>query len=157
MESLLATLAQRELLEEAVERWGEIVERGRPRREQELNPGDAQIRKAQAALDRYFQAFEKGRLREEVCARRIEGLSAEVTSLDARRSDLAEEISESQPNVLSPAELGEVREDIERAVRDEALPERKAVMQAVVAEIRVRDRGHIQPVFRVPVFGPPYV
>jgi hypothetical protein len=79
-----------------------------------------------------------------------------VTSLDARRSDLAEEISESQPNVLSPAELGEVREDIERALRDEALPERKAVTQAVVAEIRVRDRGHVQPVFRVPVFGPPY-
>jgi len=33
--------------------------------------------------------------------------------------------------------------DIERAVRDGAPPERKAVMQAVVAEIRVRDRGHI--------------
>ena len=29
-------------------------------------------------------------------------------------------------------------------------------MQAVVEEIRVRDRGHIQPVFRVPIFGPPY-
>jgi hypothetical protein len=101
-------------------------------------------------------AFEEGRLREEVCARRIEELSAEVTSLDARRSDLAEEISESQPNVLSPAELGEVREDIEHALRDEALPERKALMQAVVAEIRVWDRGHIQPVFRVPVLGPPY-
>ena len=26
-------------------------------------------------------------------------------------------------------------------------------MQAVVAEIRVRDRGHIEPVFRVPIFG----
>ena len=29
-------------------------------------------------------------------------------------------------------------------------------MQAAVAEIRVRDRGHIEPVFRVPIFGPPY-
>jgi hypothetical protein len=35
------------------------------------------------------------------------------------------------------------------------MPERKAVMQAVVAEIRVRDRGHIEPVFRVPIFGSP--
>jgi hypothetical protein len=51
---------------------------------------------------------------------------------------------------------GELVEDIERALRDGALPERKAVMQAVVAEVRVRDRGHIQPVFRVPVIGPPY-
>jgi len=84
-----------------------------------------------------------------VCTRRIEELSAELTLLDARRSDLAVEVSGSQPNVPGPAELAQVREDIERALRDGALPERKAVMQAVVAEIRVRDRGHIRPVFRV--------
>jgi hypothetical protein len=30
------------------------------------------------------------------------------------------------------------------------------VMQAVVAEIRVRNRGHIEPLFRVPILGPPY-
>ena len=97
-----------------------------------------------------------GRLREEVCTRRIEELSAELAWLEARRSDLAEEVSGSQPKVPSPAELVELREDIERALRDGALPERKTVMQ-VVAEIRVRDRGHIQAVFRVPAcFGPPY-
>ncbi len=148
VESLLDTLARRELLEDALERWGEIVERSRPRRERELAGVEARIRKAQGALDRYFQAFEQGRLREEVCTRRIEELSAELTSLDARRSDLAEEVSESPPAVPSSAELVELREDIERALRDGALPERKAVMQAVVAEIRVRDRSHIQPVPR---------
>lgn len=99
---------------------------------------------------------EEGRLREEVCTRRIEELSAELMSLDARRAELAEEISESQPSVPDPDELAEPVGDIERALRDGALPERKAVMQAVVAEIRVRDRGHIQPVFRVPILGPPH-
>jgi site-specific DNA recombinase len=156
VESLLATLARRDLLKDAVDRWGEIVETTRPSRERELAAAEAQIRKAQGSLDRYFHAFEEGRLREEVCTRRIEELSAELTSLEARRSDLAEEASESQPGVPDPAQLGELVEDIERALRDGALPERKAVMQAVVAEVRVRDRGHIQPVFRVPVFGPPY-
>jgi hypothetical protein len=29
-------------------------------------------------------------------------------------------------------------------------------MQAVVAEIRVRDRGHTESVFRVPFLGPPF-
>ncbi len=117
---------------------------------------EGRIRKTQGALDRYFQAFEEGRLREEVCTRRIEELSAELTSLEARRSDLAEEVSGSQPNVPGPAELAELREDIEWALRDGAHAEREAVMQAVVAEIRVRARGHIQPVFRVPVSVPPY-
>ena len=156
VESLLATLSRRDLLEEAVERWGEIVEANRPEREQELVAVEAQIRRAQGSLDRYFKAFEEGRLREDVCTRRIEELSAEHTSLEARRSELAEEISESQPSVPDPAELAELVGDIERALRDGALPERKAVMQAVVAEIKVRDRGHIQPVFGVPSFGPPY-
>jgi hypothetical protein len=132
------------------------VERSRPDRERELAAVEAQIRRAQGSLDRYFHAFEEERLREEVCTRRIEELSAELTSLEARRSELAEEISESEPTVPDPAELAELVGDIERALSDGELPERKAVMQAVVAEIRVRDRGQIQPVFRVPIFGPPY-
>lgn len=45
VESLLATLARRELLEDAAERWGEIVERGRPRRERELAAVEVRIRK----------------------------------------------------------------------------------------------------------------
>ena len=132
------------------------METNRPDRERELAAAEARIRKAQGSLDRYFQAFEEGRLTKEICTRRIEELSVELASLEARRSELAEEISESQPSVPDPAELAKLVGDIERAIRDGALPERKAVMQAVISEIRVRDRGHIQPVFRVPIFGPPY-
>jgi len=112
VESLLSTLARRELLEEAVERWGEIVETNRPDRERELAAAEARIRKAQGSLDRYFQAFEEGRLREEICTRRIEELSAKLASLDARRSELAEEIPGSQPSVPDPAELAELVGDI---------------------------------------------
>jgi hypothetical protein len=68
------------------------VERSRPDRERELAAVEAQIRRAQGSLDRYFHAFEEERLREEVCTRRIEELSAELTSFEARRSELAEEI-----------------------------------------------------------------
>lgn len=156
VESLLATLARRDLLEEAVTRWGEIVESARPDRERELAAVEARIRKAQGALDRHFQAFEDGRLREEVCTRRIEELSVVLTSLEARRAELIEESSGSQPSLPDSTELAQLPEEIERALRDGRLPERKAVMQALVTEIQVRDRTHIQPVFRVPVFGPPH-
>jgi hypothetical protein len=49
VESLLAALDRRDLLEDAVERWGEIVERGRSRRERELAAVEARISKAQGA------------------------------------------------------------------------------------------------------------
>ncbi len=58
-----------------------------------------------------------GELRDEICTRRIEELSAELASLEARRSELAEEISESQPSVPDPAEVAELVGDIERALR----------------------------------------
>ena len=44
--------------------------------------------------------------------RRIQELSAELASLNARRSELAEELSESQPSVPDPAELAELVGDI---------------------------------------------
>jgi site-specific DNA recombinase len=144
------------MLEEAVDRWARVAENTRPGRERELAAVETRIRKTQDALDRYFAAFEEGRLSEEACTRRIEELSAKLTALEARRSDLAEEVSRRRPEVPGPPRLAEVGREVQRALRKAAMAERKAMMQAIVAEIRVRDRDHIQPVFRVPVFRPPY-
>jgi site-specific DNA recombinase len=47
LESLLSTLGRRDLLEDAVTRWGEIVESGRPDRARELAVVEARIRKSQ--------------------------------------------------------------------------------------------------------------
>jgi hypothetical protein len=44
----------------------------------------------------------------------MEELSEELTSLEARRFELAEEISQSEPTVPDPAELAELVGDIER-------------------------------------------
>ena len=119
-------------------------------------PDRVSIRNATNALDRYFLAFEEGNLREEVCTTRIEELSKELASLEARRSDLIEEISESPLQVPGPDELSKLRKEVQRSLENGGLPQRKAAMQAVVAEIRVRDHTHIKPVFRVPIFRPPY-
>jgi hypothetical protein len=112
--------------------------------------------KTQDALDRYFLAFEEGKLREELCTARIEELSGKLASLEARRADLVGEISGSSPEMPTPGKLARLRQEIQRSLTDGPLPERKAAMQSVVAEIKVRDRGHIKPVFCVPVFRPPY-
>ncbi len=124
VESLLATLARRDLLEEAVKRWGEIVESDRPDRERELAALEARIRRAQGALDRYFQTFEEGRLREEVCTQRIEELSVKLTSLEVRRGELVEESAGSQPSVPEPTELAELVEKIDRGSSPERSPPR---------------------------------
>jgi site-specific DNA recombinase len=156
VENLLTTLERRDLLEEALRRWTDQMSEGRPKRERELAAVDARIRKAEAALDRYFRAFEDGRLSEDVCADRIREVAAKVGQLKASRSELEDEISADESYLVSSEDLGELREEIQLALRSGPLPERKALMQTLVEEIRVRDRNWIQPVFRVPVFRPPY-
>jgi hypothetical protein len=69
---------------------------------------------------------------------------------------LEDEVSVDESRLVSAEELGELREEIRLALQSGPLPERKPLMQTLVAEIRVRDRGWIQPAFRVPVFRPPY-
>jgi site-specific DNA recombinase len=156
VESLLATFERGDLLEQALTEWREITEKSRPTRERELSATEARLQKTQDALDRYFLAFEEGKLREELCTARIEELSGKLVSLEARRADLVGEISGSPPEVPTPGDLAQLREEVQRSLMDGPLPERKAAMQSVVVEIKVRDRGHIKPVFRVPVFRPPY-
>jgi hypothetical protein len=64
-------------------------------------------------------------------------------------SELEDEISADESYLVSAEDLGELREEIRLALQSGPLPERKALMQTLVAEIRVRDRSWIQPVFRV--------
>jgi hypothetical protein len=156
VESLLSTLARRELLEEAVERWGEIVETNRPDRERELAAGRPESARRKGRWTATSRPSRRGGSRRR---------SAPAGSRSCRRG-----WPRSRPGApnwqrryrrvsrafQTSVELAELVGDIERALGDGALPEWKAVMQAVVAEIRVRDRGHIQPVFRVPILGPPY-
>jgi site-specific DNA recombinase len=156
VESLLTLLERRELLQDAVTRWMVDVAEVRPKRERELAAVDGRLRKVEDAMDRYFRAFEDGRLNEMLCAERIEALASEVGQLKARRSELQEEISAGRPEVVAPEDLAGLHEEVWHALRSGPLPERKALMQTLIAEIRVRDRSWIQPVFKVPVFRPPY-
>ena len=64
-------------------------------------------------------------------------------------SELEDEISAEESYLVSAEDLGELREEIRLALQSGPLPERKALMQTLVAEIQVRDRSWIQPVFRV--------
>jgi hypothetical protein len=67
-------------------------------------------------------------------------------------SELEDEISADESCLVSAEDLGELREEIRLALQSGPLPERKALMQTLVAEIRVRDRSWIQPVSRVRFF-----
>lgn len=155
VQSLLAVLERTDVLQEAVTAWAAQQGSDRPKRKKELNAIESQVRKAEDRIDRYFQAFESGTMKESTCAPRIEKLAAEITALNARSTELAADLTEDEPEPFDETALAELREELKIALEAGPQPQRKAIMQSLVAEIRVKDRSWIQPVFRVPIFRPP--
>ncbi|MCA1831303.1 MAG: recombinase family protein [Actinomycetota bacterium] len=155
IESLVKTLQRTDVLEEAVSRWAAQQGKDKPKLEKELAAADRQIRKAESALDRYFNAFESGSMTEATCASRVQKLAAEIAALGARRNELADELSDAAPDVPDENDLVELREELLSALEAGDHAQRKALLATLVAEIRVKDRSWIQPIFRVPIFRPP--
>jgi hypothetical protein len=107
---------------------------------------EAQISRAQSSLDRYFHALEEGRLREGVCIRRIEELSGELTSLEARRSELTEEIIGESAERPGPNRARGAHRGRRAGPAGWGAAGAQGCDAGDGRQIRVRDRGHIEPV-----------
>lgn len=148
--SLVETLANSDLIEHAVAEARRQGEREAPKRQEQLLVVEADLRKTEAALDRYFAAFEAGTLSDVQCAPRIAALNEKLGQLQRRRAEL--DVPAAPPPLeVSPGELREVTEQIEAALLAADTPQVKALLQALVAEVVVDSRERITPVFRVPV------
>ena len=108
----------------------------------------SQIKAKQAAIDRYFTAFENGTMDDTTAGPRVTTLRAEIDQLQARHHEITDTIGD-EPAAPPPhtiAQLGTYLHDI----LDTGTPaERKAAVEALIDEIRITEEGII-PVFRIP-------
>ena len=112
------------------------LEAERPRRAAELERIEAELRRTDEALGRYFAAFEAGTLAERDCAGRIAELPPRLRGLDARREELAVDADEA-PEPLTADELQALQAHVREVIEAGDPPARKALLQALVEEIRV--------------------
>lgn len=145
----LSTLRRRDLFEQAINLSVDKRNVRRPQLEAELKAVEKKITKTESGLERYFRAFESGSLREDKCTSRIQTLTLELTELKARGEELANDLNAEAPKPPDENDLTALRQEIESALQEGSLPQRKAILQRFVEEVRVTDRTHITPVFRV--------
>jgi site-specific DNA recombinase len=147
-------LSQDELVREAIAEAFAEQDAERPKREAELKAIDAELRQADRALERYFHAFEAGTMPERACAPRIAELSERLEALAARRQELAiDEPEQAEP--LTDDDLRALQAHVRDVIETGDPPARKALLQALVAEIRVVSRQVIYPTFNLPAVRPP--
>jgi site-specific DNA recombinase len=154
LRQLVALLEQDTLVEEAIRGAFRRLQAAGPQRAVEMKRLEAELRRTNAALDRYFKAFEQGRMPESSCAPRIAELSDKVRGLEARRQELDAERAE-QPEPQRDEDLLLLKAHVRKVIAQGDPPTRKALLQALVHEIRVVDRGEIHPVFVLPAVRPP--
>ncbi len=79
---------------------------------------------------------------------RLKTLQAEITQLKARAAELADTIS-TEPAMPEPGTTETIQDYLTDVINGGTPAERKAAIEALIAEIRISDEGVI-PVFRIP-------
>jgi len=153
LHSLLAAYDRVELFTDAVQEAQRRAALGQDRHQGELHAIDAELAKVDAGIDRYLRAFETGAMPETICGERVKALGAQATALRARREHLAEEMEAADLTAPTPEELSVLRQQVAEAVAKGSPGQVKALLQALIHEIRVDSRDAIHPTFRVPLGG----
>jgi len=109
----------------------------------------AELRKAEAAIERYMSAFENGTVTEDMFGERVRHLGEQAAALRDREANLLAESAAADEPLPTPADIRVLKQELEAAARHAQAPVRKALAQAFVHELKVETREHVTPTFRV--------
>ena len=115
----------------------------------ELTAAEHELARTSAAIDRYLTAFENGTLDPEDLAKRLAQLTTRSAQLRARREQLASQAAAS-PAAPPAATLRQIAEHIDEIIGAGTHAQRKALIEALVANVRITGPRRIVPVFRIP-------
>lgn len=115
----------------------------------ELASVEAKIAETNGKIDRYLTAFENGTIDEELVGPRLAELRATSKQLTTRRDELAAAL-DAEPALPDTATLTEVADHITEIINSGTDQTRKALIKALIAEIKITSPGTLVPVFRIP-------
>ncbi len=150
IEALIATYERADLIEQAVANTRQQAGTQRNDHQAELDKVTADLHATEDAIDRYLTAFEHNTLPEDECGPRVQRLCIRRDELRERQDELRDLLATT--NITAPDEraLAELRDRVREAMRHGTATTKKALLQALVAEIRVQGRHQVKPWFRVP-------
>jgi site-specific DNA recombinase len=138
-----------DLISAAVTDAREQYAAGQDDQRSELTVVEAELTKTNQAIDRYLTAFENGTLDEDMLAGRLSTLNAKAKQLRTRRDELNDQLND-VPTELPPATLAEVADHITEIVTFGTDMMRKALIETLIAEIKITGSNRVVPVFRLP-------
>ena len=154
VDTLLRTYERTDLFERAIEAIRQRAEEVRQQQRAELTALETELAKAEASIERYMDSFESGGLTEDTLVKRIRTLGERAAELRARAAELVaaleDRAEDGEFDVPDAKTMAALSDHVRKALTKGGWPERKALMQALIDEVRATSRQHIVPTFRVP-------
>ncbi len=122
----------------------------RPNVEKEIDANFAEAARAHAAMDRYFKAFEAGRLSPELCNEKVRALRTQLDELEAAREDLEARRKEIELPPLDRELLASLLADFDRVMAEEPNQKKKDLLHRVVKKVLVQDRQTVEVWYALP-------
>ena len=133
--------------------WAEANQRlcaEKPSLEKEIGRVEAQVAKTQAAMDRYFEAFEAGNLKPELCSEKVLDLRARLEELEAEKRDLeARRKRLDLPEVDRELLLAAV-DEFDKVMAEGTNPQKKDLLRRLVKKVLVHDRRTVEVWYELP-------
>src|SRR5579884_742277 len=137
------------LIQQAVADVAAADEAERPALEEHHQTISGEIRRAEAALDRYYQGFEQGDLDPKRFTERVTALDKQLADLREQQADLAAQIGPEAHTAPDAAELAAVADRLEHLIADGDPKQAKALLRLLIKELIVNGRSEILPTYRV--------
>jgi site-specific DNA recombinase len=149
LRQLVSIYRDKDIVADAITDANAETEKQRPEFEQRLASIGAEITRAEQALERYYEAFEQGKLSPERCEDRLTRLQSRLDDLHAQEAELALAAPDEATHAATPALVAEVA-DLLESVLDEGDPQKaKALLRLLIDELRVNSRAEILPTYRL--------
>jgi site-specific DNA recombinase len=141
--------SQHDLIAEAVAAARQQHNNDNGSRTAELAAIEAKLAQTTAKIDRYLDAFEEGKMDPEAAQDRVNQHRATQKQLRVRRDELQLEL-DAEPTEPDRATLHEVSRHINKIITAGNTNQRKALIEVLIARIKITGPDRIVPVFRVP-------
>jgi hypothetical protein len=108
------------------------------------------LRATQSRLDRYYEAFESGAMKPEVCGTKVDELTGRLRELDVEAQKLRARHDQMSLPAIDKATISALIDDFEKVMAAGTNPQRKHLLHRLVKKVLVRDRGSVEVWYALP-------
>jgi site-specific DNA recombinase len=150
MEDVRSLFQDEQFMARIWEEANKRLEAEKPDIEKEIRKIEDRILKTREKVDRYFESFETGKMKPEVCNEKVEELNANLRELETEKKELEARRKRFELPPLDKKMLREIVSKLDEVMASGTNPQKKHLLQLLVKKVLIHDRQTIEVWYCLP-------